>query len=150
MARRLDAALRFAPAPVAVLGFLLAAALVAVNFNTIRLQPPGETRSKSPSSLARPIPSSGGRFYGSAPCKASPVGYWRDCRRGHPSMNRDLTALAALYSLSFQLAGPRLPDVATLLGWFALLAAGAWLSVARSMADRWWRRAKQSGTLGPV
>ena len=37
-ARRLDAALRFGRTSVAVLGFLLAAALVAVTFNTIRLQ----------------------------------------------------------------------------------------------------------------
>jgi cell division transport system permease protein len=49
-------------------------------------------------------------------------------------LNRDLATLAALYSVSFRLAGLSLPDAVALLGSSSLLGwLGAWLSVTRHL-----------------
>ena len=136
-ARRLDAALRFGRTSVAVLGFLLAAALVAVTFNTIRLQILTRRDEIEVSKLigaTNPFIRRPFLWFGTLQGLAGGILAWIIVAAAVHLLNRDLTALAALYSVSFQLAGPRLPDVATLLGWSALLGwLGAWLSVARHL-----------------
>jgi cell division transport system permease protein len=136
-ARRLDAALRFGRSAVAVLGFLLAAALVAITFNTIRLQiltrrdeiEVSELIGATNSFIRRPF-----LWFGALQGLAGGILAWIIVALAVHLLNRDLAALAALYSVSFRLAGLSLPDAASLLGWSALLGwLGAWLSVTRHL-----------------
>jgi len=136
-ARRLDAALRFGRTSVAVLGFLLAAALVAVTFNTIRLQILTRRDEIEVSKLigaTNPFIRRPFLWFGALQGLAGGMLAWIIVALAIHLLNRDLTALAALYSVSFRLAGPSLPDVANLLAWSALLGwLGAWLSVTRHL-----------------
>jgi cell division transport system permease protein len=136
-ARKLDAALRFGRAAVAVLGFLLAAALVAITFNTIRLQILTRRDEIEVSKLigaTNPFIRRPFLWFGALQGFAGGVLAWIIVSLAVYLLNRDLTVLAALYSVSFRLAGLNLPDAASLLAWSALLGwLGAWLSVTRHL-----------------
>ena len=136
-ARRLDAALRFGRSAVAVLGFLLAAALVAITFNTIRLQILTRRDEIEVSTLigaTNPFVRRPFLWFGALQGLAGGILAWIIVALAVHLLNRDLAALAALYSVSFRLAGLSLPDAASLLGWSALLGwLGAWLSVTRHL-----------------
>ncbi len=142
-ARRLDAALRFGRTAVAVLGFLLAAALVAITFNTIRLQILTRRDEIEVSKLigaTNPFIRRPFLWFGALQGLAGGVLAWIIVALAVHLLNRDLIALAALYSVSFRLAGLSLPDAGSLLGWSALLGwLGAWLSVTRHL----WQIGKQ-------
>jgi cell division transport system permease protein len=136
-ARKLDAALRLGRTAVAVLGVLLAAALVAVTFNTIRLQILTRREEIEVSKLIgatnafirRPF-----LWFGALQGLAGGLAAWAIVALAVHLLNRDLAGLAALYSASFRLAGLSLSDAASLLGWSALLGwLGAWLSVTRHL-----------------
>jgi cell division transport system permease protein len=136
-ARKLDAALRFGRTAVAVLAFLLAAALVAVTFNTIRLQILTRRDEIEVSKLigaTNPFIRRPFLWFGALQGLAGGILAWIIVGLAVHLLNRDLSALAALYALSFRLAGLSLPDTASLLGWSALLGwLGAWLSVTRHL-----------------
>ncbi|HTO42830.1 MAG TPA: permease-like cell division protein FtsX [Burkholderiales bacterium] len=136
-ARKLDAALRFGRTAVAVLGALLAAALVAVTFNTIRLQILTRREEIEVSKLigaTNPFVRRPFLWFGTLQGLAGGLAAWGVVALALRLLNRDLARLAALYSASFHLPGLSLPDVAVLLGVAALLGwLGAWLSVARHL-----------------
>jgi cell division transport system permease protein len=136
-ARKLDAALRLGRTAVAVLGVLLAAALVAVTFNTIRLQILTRREEIELSKLigaTNPFIRRPFLWFGALQGLAGGLVAWSIVALAVYLLNRDIAALAALYSVSFWLAGLSLPDAASLLGWSALLGwLGAWLSVTRHL-----------------
>jgi cell division transport system permease protein len=142
-ARKLDAALRLGRTAVAVLGVLLAAALVAVTFNTIRLQILTRREEIEVSKLIgatnafirRPF-----LWFGALQGLAGGLAAWGIVALAVHVLNRDLAGLAALYSATFRLSEPSLSDAASLLGWSALLGwLGAWLSVTRHL----WQLARE-------
>jgi cell division transport system permease protein len=136
-ARKLDAALRLGRTAVAVLGVLLAAALVAVTFNTIRLQILTRREEIEVSKLigaTNPFIRRPFLWFGALQGLAGGILAWIIVALAVHLLNRDIAALAALYSASFWLTGLSLPDAAGLLGWSALLGwLGAWLSVTRHL-----------------
>jgi len=136
-ARKLDAALRLGRTAVAVLGALLAAALVAVTFNTIRLQILTRREEIEVSKLigaTNPFIRRPFLWFGALQGFAGGLLAWIIVALAVHLLNRDIAALAALYATSFGLTGPSLPDGASLLGWSALLGwLGAWLSVTRHL-----------------
>jgi cell division transport system permease protein len=136
-ARKLDAALRLGRTAVAVLGVLLAAALVAVTFNTIRLQILTRREEIEVSKLigaTNPFIRRPFLWFGALQGLAGGILAWIIVALAVHLLNRDIAALAALYSASFWLTGLSLPDAASLLGWSALLGwLGAWLSVTRHL-----------------
>ena len=136
-ARKLDAALRLGRTAVAVLGVLLAAALVAVTFNTIRLQILTRREEIEVSKLigaTNPFIRRPFLWFGALQGLAGGILAWIIVALAVHLLNRDIAALAALYSASFWLTGLSLPDAAMLLGWSALLGwLGAWLSVTRHL-----------------
>ncbi len=136
-ARKLDAALRLGRTAVAVLGVLLAAALVAVTFNTIRLQILTRREEIEVSKLigaTNPFIRRPFLWFGALQGLAGGLLAWIIVALAVHLLNRDIAALAALYSANFWLTGLSLPDAASLLGWSALLGwLGAWLSVARHL-----------------
>jgi len=136
-ARKLDAALRFGRSVVAVLGVLLAAALVAVTFNTIRLQILTRREEIEVSKLigaTNPFIRRPFLWFGALQGLAGGILAWIIVAMAVHLLNRDLRVLAELYSLSFRLAGLNLPDAIGLLGSSALLGwLGAWLSVTRHL-----------------
>ncbi len=142
-ARKLDAALRFGRTAVAVLGVLLAAALVAVTFNTIRLQILTRRDEIEVSKLigaTNPFIRRPFLWFGALQGLVGGILAWIIVTLAVHLLNQDLAALAALYSLSFRLTGLNLPDAASLLGWSALLGwLGAWLSATRHL----WRFERQ-------
>lgn len=137
-ARRLDATLRLGRWVAAVLGALLAVALVAVTFNTIRLQV--LTRREeievikligaTDAFIRRPF-----LYYGTLQGCAGGVVAWLVVSGGVYLVNRNLGELSHLYASLFQLRYLALGDSITLfifagfLGWF-----GAWLAVGRHLA----------------
>jgi len=135
--RKLDAALRLGRTAVAVLGALLAAALVAVTFNTIRLQILTRREEIEVSKLigaTNPFIRRPFLWFGALQGLAGGVLAWIIVALAIYLLNRDIAALAALYSTSFWLSGLSLPDGASLLGWSALLGwLGAWLYVTRHL-----------------
>jgi cell division transport system permease protein len=136
-ARKLDAALRLGRTAVAVLGVLLAAALVAVTFNTIRLQILTRRDEIEVSKLigaTNPFIRRPFLWFGALQGLAGGLLAWIIVGLATYLFNRDLAALATLYSISFRLAGLSLPDAASLLSLSALLGwLGAWLSVTRHL-----------------
>jgi len=135
--RKLDAALRLGRTAVAILGALLAAALVAVTFNTIRLQILTRREEIEVSKLigaTNPFIRRPFLWFGALQGLAGGALAWIIVALAIYLLNRDIAALAALYSTSFWLSGLSLPDGASLLGWSALLGwLGAWLSVTRHL-----------------
>jgi cell division transport system permease protein len=137
-ARRLDAALKFARLVTAILGALLGVALIAVTFNTIRLQV--LTRrdeievikliGATDSFIRRPF-----LYFGALQGLAGGAVAWLIIGAGAFLANRSLGELSHVYASLLQLNSLSLNDslylllVPTALGWF-----GAWLSVSRHLA----------------
>ncbi len=137
-ARRLDATLRFGRLAVSFLGGLLALALIAVTFNTIRLQV--LTRREevevikligaTDAFIRRPF-----LYYGALQGCAGGAVAWLIVSGGVWLVNRNLGELSHVYASLFQLRQLTPADSMTLLllpaalGWF-----GAWLSVGRHLA----------------
>ena len=137
-ARRLDAALRLGRTAAAILGGLLSAALVAVTFNTIRLQILTRREEIEVSKLIgatnafirRPF-----LFFGALQGLAGGMAAWVIVAGAAFLLNRDLAVLASLYSTDIRLPGLSPGDAAGLLGFSAALGwLGAWLSVARHLS----------------
>ena len=136
-ARRLDATLRFGRAIVLILGGLLALALVAVTFNTIRLQVLTQRDEvevikligATDSFIRRPF-----LYYGALQGAAGGMVAWLIVSGGVWLVNHNLGELSHVYASLFQLRNLTLTDSVGLLllplalGWF-----GAWLSVGRHL-----------------
>ena len=137
-ARRLDAGLRFARLVAAILGALLGVALVAVTFNTIRLQV--LTRREeievikligaTDAFIQRPF-----LYFGALQGLAGGAVAWVIVSAAAYLANRSLGELSHVYAALLQLSNLSAGDSLTLLltpaalGWF-----GAWLSVSRHLA----------------
>ncbi len=137
-ARRLDAGLRFSRLVAAILGTLLGIALVAVTFNTIRLQV--LTRREeievikligaTDAFIQRPF-----LYFGALQGLAGGAVAWLIVSAGAYLANRSLGELSHVYASLLQLNALTLGDSLALLltpaalGWF-----GAWLSVSRHLA----------------
>jgi cell division transport system permease protein len=136
-ARRLDAALRLGRTAILILGLLLSSALVAVTFNTIRLQILTRREEIEISKLmgaTNPFIRRPFLYFGSLQGLAGGLMAWGVLGIAVRLLNRDLGSLAALYSASFRLAGLRWDDAVSLLVFSALLGwLGAWLSVTRHL-----------------
>jgi cell division transport system permease protein len=136
-ARKLDAAIRLGRTAVAILGVLLAAALVAVTFNTIRLQILTRREEIEVSKLigaTNPFIRRPFLWFGALQGLAGGLTAWCIVALAVALLNHDLAGLAALYSASFRLPGLSLQDAGTLLGFSTLLGwLGAWLSVSRHL-----------------
>ncbi len=136
-ARRLDATLRFGRVVVLILGALLALALVAVTFNTIRLQVLTHREEvevikligATDAFIRRPF-----LYYGALQGAAGGVVAWLIVSGGVWLVNHNLGELSHVYASLFQLRNLTPTDSAGLLllplamGWF-----GAWLSVGRHL-----------------
>lgn len=137
-ARRLDAALRLGRLLVAILGALLALALVAITFNTIRLQVLTQRDEievikligATDAFIRRPF-----LYFGALQGGAGGVVAWLIASGGVYLLNRNLGELSHVYASLFQIKylatddGLSLLLIAAMLGWF-----GAWLSVGRHLA----------------
>lgn len=136
-ARKLDAGLRVGRTAVAILALLLAAALVAVTFNTIRLQILTRREEIEVSKLigaTNPYIRRPFLWFGALQGAAGGLVAWLIVALAVYFLNRDLSELAALYGASFRLPGLQPPEAAALLGVSALLGwLGAWLSVNRHL-----------------
>jgi cell division transport system permease protein len=136
-ARKLDAALRLGRTAILILGLLLSSALVAVTFNTIRLQILTRQEEIEISKLigaTNPFIRRPFLYFGGLQGLAGGLMAWGVLSVAVLLLNRDLSSLAALYSASFRLAGLRWDDAASLLAFSALLGwLGAWLSVTRHL-----------------
>jgi cell division transport system permease protein len=136
-ARRLDAALRLGRTAILILGLLLSSALVAVTFNTIRLQILTRREEIEISKLigaTNPFIRRPFLYFGSLQGLAGGLMAWGVLSVSVFLLNRDLSSLAALYSASVRIAGLRWDDAVSLLMFSALLGwLGAWLSVTRHL-----------------
>jgi cell division transport system permease protein len=136
-ARRLDATLRFGRLVVLILGGLLAFALVAVTFNTIRLQVLTQREEvevikligATDAFIRRPF-----LYYGALQGAAGGIVAWLIVSGGVWLVNRNLGELSHVYASLFQLqtlspaTGSALLLLPLGLGWL-----GAWLSVGRHL-----------------
>lgn len=138
-AQRLDAVLKLGRVALMLLATLLAFALVAVTFNTIRLQILTQREEIEIATLIgataafirRPFLYYGallGLFGGLASCAL----VWAAAA----ALNGGLADLAYIYGARWQLRYPSPADAASLLAFAAALGwLGAWLSVSRHLAD---------------
>lgn len=142
-ARRLDAALSVGRMLVSLLGVLLGIALVAVTFNTIRLQiltrrdeiEVSQLIGATHAFIRRPF-----LYLGTLQGLAGGVAAWLIVTGSILALNLQLTELATLYGTAFSLTLLRPLDSAILLGLSAALGwLGAWLSVSRHL----WQMARQ-------
>jgi cell division transport system permease protein len=137
-ARRLDAALRLGRLLVAILGTLLALALIAVTFNIIRLQVLTQRDEievikligATDAFIRRPF-----LYFGALQGCAGGIVAWLIVSGGVYLLNRNLVELSHVYASLIQLKYLTPGDSLSLLvfpamlGWF-----GAWLSVGRHLA----------------
>ena len=137
-ARRLDAGLRLAQLAVAILGALLALALVAVTFNTIRLQVLTQRDEievvkligATDAFIRRPF-----LYFGALQGLAGGAAAWLLVTIGVYVLNRNLGELSHVYATLFRLKYLSVPEgavlllVAAALGW-----TGARLAVRRHLA----------------
>ena len=138
-ARRLEAGLKLARLAVGLLATLFAFALVAVTFNTIRLQILTRREEIEVSKLIgatdpfirRPF-----LYFGALQGLAGGIAAWTIIWAGVQLLNGALADLAQLYDARFELRHLSLEDSLSLfvfsagLGWF-----GAWLSVSQHLAQ---------------
>ena len=138
-ARRLDATLQLGRLIVLVLGALLAFALVAVTFNTIRLQILTQRAEIEVAKLigaTNPFIRRPFLYYGAVLGLAGGVTGWLITWGGVVLLNDRLAGLAQLYGADLKLHHLSAPDTASLclfaaaLGWL-----GAWLSASRNLAE---------------
>jgi cell division transport system permease protein len=137
-ARRLDAGLRLAQLAVVVLAALLAVALVAVTFNTIRLQ---VMTQRDEIEVTKLIGATDGfirrpfLYFGTLQGLAGGLVAWLIVTAGGYLLNRNLGELSHVYATLLQLrylspvAAGALLVFAAALGWL-----GAWLAVRRHLA----------------
>ena len=138
-ARRLDATLQLGRLIVLVLGALLAFALVAVTFNTIRLQILTQRAEIEVAKLigaTNPFIRRPFLYYGAVLGLAGGVTGWAITWGGLQFLNGRLAGLADLYGASLKLHHLSAPDTLSLclfaaaLGWL-----GAWLSASRNLTE---------------
>jgi cell division transport system permease protein len=138
-ARRLDATLQLGRLIVLVLGALLAFALVAVTFNTIRLQILTQRAEIEVAKLigaTNPFVRRPFLYYGAALGLAGGVTGWLITWGGLSLLNGRLAGLAALYGANLRLQHLSLPDSLSLCVFAAALGwLGAWLSASRNLAE---------------
>jgi len=136
-ARRLDAALNIGRMLVTVLAVLLAIALVAVTFNTIRLQiltrhdeiEVSKLIGATNAFIRRPF-----LYFGAVQGLAGGFAAWLIVALAVLVLNVQLADLAGLYGSMFRLEWPELRYTMALLGFSAALGwLGAWLSVSRHL-----------------
>jgi cell division transport system permease protein len=136
-ARRLDAALNISRMLVTVLAVLLAIALVAVTFNTIRLQiltrhdeiEVSKLIGATNAFIRRPF-----LYFGALQGLAGGGAAWLIVALAVLVLNVQLADLAGLYGSMFRQEWPDLRYTAVLLGFSAALGwLGAWLSVSRHL-----------------
>ena len=136
-ARRLDAALGVGRLLVGLLGALLAVALVAVTFNTIRLQiltrrdeiEVAKLIGATNSFIRRPF-----LYLGSLQGLAGGLAAWAIVTLAGMALNLQLAEVATLYGTAFHLQSLTLIDAALLFAASGLLGwLGAWLSVSRHL-----------------
>ncbi len=136
-ARKLEALLKFGRQAVLILAVLLSFALVAVTFNTIRLQILTQRDEIEVSKLIgatnafirRPF-----LYFGLLQGLLGGVAAWLIIIAGLFLLNGSLTELSQLYASSFALHAPSAGDTLMLLGFSAFLGwLGAWLSVAQHL-----------------
>jgi len=136
-ARRLDAALGVGRLLVALLGSLLAVALVAVTFNTIRLQILTRRDEIEVSKLigaTNPFIRRPFLYLGTIQGLAGGIAAWLIVAVAGMALNLQLAELATLYGTAFRLEPLGLADSAILLGVSAALGwVGSWLSVSRHL-----------------
>jgi len=136
-ARRLDAALGVGRLLVGLLGALLAVALVAVTFNTIRLQILTRRDEIEVSKLigaTNPFIRRPFLYLGMLQGLAGGVAAWAIVTVAGMALNLQLAEVATLYGTAFDLQPLSGRDSALLLALSALLGwLGAWLSVSRHL-----------------
>lgn len=136
-ARKLDAVLRVGELAVAVLGILLGVALVAVTFNTIRLQILTRRDEIEVSKLigaTNPFIRRPFLYHGVMQGLAGGLAAWLLLLIGVAVLNAGLADLATLYGTSLRIDGLSVRDGGLLLLLSASLGwLGAWLSVSRHL-----------------
>jgi cell division transport system permease protein len=136
-ARRLHAALRVGRTLTFLLAALLACALVAVTFNTIRLQILTRREEIEVSGLigaTNPFIRRPFLYFGAIQGLAGGLTAWLVVAAAVWILNRDLAVLANLYASAWRLRALSATDAATLLAFAASLGwLGAWLSVSRHL-----------------
>ena len=136
-ARRLDAALRVGRTLTLLLAGLLACALVAVTFNTIRLQILTRRDEIEVSGLigaTKPFIRRPFLYFGAIQGLAGGFTAWLVVAGAVWILNRDLAGLAALYASAWRLRALSAADAASLLAFSAGLGwLGASLSVSRHL-----------------
>jgi len=136
-ARKLDAALRIGRLLVSFLGLLLAIALVAVTFNTIRLQ---ILTRRDEIEVSKLIGATNGfirrpfLYFGSLQGLLGGAAAWLIVAAAVKVLNVELADLVDLFGLSPRLGTMTLQQTAALLAIAALLGwIGAWMSVSRHL-----------------
>jgi cell division transport system permease protein len=133
-ARRLHAALQVGRTLTLLLAALLACALVAVTFNTIRLQILTRREEIEVSGLigaTKPFIRRPFLYFGAIQGLAGGLTAWLVVAAAVWTLNRDLGGLAVLYASAWRLRALSAADAATLLIFSAGLGwLGAWLSVS--------------------
>ena len=136
-ARRLDAALSIGRMLVTLLAILLAIALVAVTFNTIRLQILTRRDEIEVSKLigaTNPFIRRPFLYFGALQGLAGGFAAWAIIAFAVLVLNIQLADLTGLYGMAFMLGWPSLGDTMALLIFGAVLGwLGAWLSVSRHL-----------------
>ena len=136
-ARRLDAALNVGRMLVTLLAVLLAVALVAVTFNTIRLQILSRRDEIEVSKLigaTNPFIRRPFLYFGALQGLAGGFAAWAIVALAVLVLNIQLADLTGLYGTIFTLEWPGLGNTITLLVFAAVLGwLGAWLSVSRHL-----------------
>ena len=138
-ARRLYAALQVGRTLTLLLAVLLGLALVAVTFNTIRLQILTRREEIEVSGLigaTKPFIRRPFLYFGAIQGVLGGLTAWLVVSVAVVVLNRDLATLAALYASGWQLRTLSAPDLGVLLAISAILGwMGAWLSVSRHLRD---------------
>lgn len=138
-ARKLDAALRIGRLLVMLLGVMLSIALIAITFNTIRLQILTRRDEIEVSKLigaTNPFIRRPFLYFGSVQGLAGGAGAWVVVALAVQVLNMGLSELAALYGTTLKLSGLSSSQsialllIASGLGWL-----GAWLSVSRHLSQ---------------
>ena len=136
-ARRLDAALNVGRMLVTLLAVLLSVALVAVTFNTIRLQILTRRDEIEVSKLigaTNPFIRRPFLYFGAVQGLAGGFAAWAIVALAVLVLNVQLADLSGLYGTLLKLEWPSVDDTMILLGFSAALGwLGAWLSVSRHL-----------------
>ena len=136
-AYKLEALLKFGRLAVLILAAMLSFALVAITFNTIRLQILTQREEIEVSKLIgatngfirRPF-----LYFGMIQGLLGGIAAWLIIAISLKLLNYSLAGLTQLYATSFTLSNLSLPDSLSLLGFSAYLGwLGAWLSVSRHL-----------------